>query len=185
MVALREHNHGANRGWRDIAEAREEADHYNHRAMEEAFMGEAFDGASRDWTIIDVPPGTKRVTMDGVGGASQEVSWQRYNGVRRSKFLTEGDEYAFDRGRNPESGRLARRYVGMKDKSDDELWTEITKDLVVREAIERKGYEFEETEYCYYVFAYLRYVSENTFVSAYTIFLSHFVWLKMQSSHGH
>jgi hypothetical protein len=37
--------------------------------------------------------GTKRVTMDGIGGGSQEVTWQRYNGVRRSKFITEGDEY--------------------------------------------------------------------------------------------
>lgn len=38
------------------------------------------------------------------------------------------------------------------------LWTEITKDLVVREAIERAGYEYEETDYFYYIFSYLHYV---------------------------
>lgn len=39
------------------------------------------------------------------------------------------------------------------------MWTEITKDLVVREAIERLGYEYEETEYFFYVMEYLKYVS--------------------------
>ncbi|KAJ5573680.1 uncharacterized protein N7459_008107 [Penicillium hispanicum] len=37
----------------------------------------------------------------------------------------------------------------------DERWTEITKDLVVREAIEHIGYEFEETRMYYYIFSYL------------------------------
>ncbi|KAJ5672915.1 hypothetical protein N7507_002042 [Penicillium longicatenatum] len=37
----------------------------------------------------------------------------------------------------------------------DERWTEITKDLVVREAIEQLGYEFEETRMFYYIFSYL------------------------------
>ncbi|KAJ5745313.1 hypothetical protein N7520_010495 [Penicillium odoratum] len=37
----------------------------------------------------------------------------------------------------------------------DERWTEITKDLVVRGAIEELGYEFEETRTFYYIFSYL------------------------------
>jgi hypothetical protein len=41
----------------------------------------------------------------------------------------------------------------------EDLWTEITKDLVVREAIEEFGYDLEETKYFYYVMQYLRYVS--------------------------
>lgn len=41
----------------------------------------------------------------------------------------------------------------------DERWTEITKELVVREAIERLGYEFEETRKHYYVFSFLEQVS--------------------------
>jgi hypothetical protein len=93
--------------------------------------------------------------MDGVGGASQEISWQRYNGVRRSRFMAEGEE--FDEAPDRDVGRIGRRYVGVKDRHE-KLWTEITKDLVVREAIESSGYEFEETEFFYYIFAYLRYV---------------------------
>lgn len=47
----------------------------------------------------------------------------------------------------------------------DERWTEITKDLVVREAIERLGYEFEETRTFYYIFSYLKPVSHVDFES--------------------
>ena len=132
----------------DIAE---EADYYNRRVSDRAYMGEAYNGATKDWAIVDVPPGTKRVTMDGVGGGSQEVTWQRYNGVRRSKFLTEGDGYG------QEISDRGRRYVGIKSNQDN-MWTEITKDLVVKEAIEQLGYDFEETEYFYYVIEFLRYV---------------------------
>ncbi|KAJ5908511.1 hypothetical protein N7495_001193 [Penicillium taxi] len=38
----------------------------------------------------------------------------------------------------------------------NECWTEITKSLVVREAIERLGYEFEETRLYYYIFSFLQ-----------------------------
>lgn len=40
-----------------------------------------------------------------------------------------------------------------------DLWTEITKDLVAKEAIEELGYDYEETEFFYYILQYLRYVS--------------------------
>lgn len=40
----------------------------------------------------------------------------------------------------------------------DERWTEITKELVVREAIKQLGYEFEETRTHYYVFSFLEQV---------------------------
>lgn len=39
------------------------------------------------------------------------------------------------------------------------MWTEVTKDLVLKEAIESFGYEYEETEFFYYVMEYLQYVS--------------------------
>jgi hypothetical protein len=41
----------------------------------------------------------------------------------------------------------------------DRRWTEITKDLVIKEAIEESGYEYEETDGFFYVMEYLRYVS--------------------------
>ena len=40
-----------------------------------------------------------------------------------------------------------------------EMWTEITKDLVSREAIDYMGYHYEETADFFYIMEYMRYVS--------------------------
>lgn len=143
---------------RDIAE---EAEYYNERARERSYIGEGYSGATRDWAIVDVPPGTRRVEMEGVGGAHQEVTWQRYNGVRRSKFIAEDDAYeaALIEAPAPIDTRdRGRRFVSQKSKTES-MWTEITKDLVTEEAMKEMGYEYEETEFFYYVMSYLRYVS--------------------------
>ncbi len=176
-------------------------------------MGEALHGATRDWTIVDVPPGTERVRMDGVGGGGAEVTWQRYNGVRRAKFAPDRDTggaslvsanspttvvsssggseapdrererlsiqiydnkdagsgrgRSRDRDRDVEVEEIRDKRISIRESSrpappkrnSRDMWTEITKDLVVREAIEQMGYEYEETEYFFYVMEYLRYVS--------------------------
>lgn len=175
-----------------IPDALSEAEYYNRRAEERGFMGEAYNGATKDWAIVDVPPGTERVTMDGVGGGSEEITWQRYNGVRRSKFIPERER---DRERveireieapppresrktyEYESEEIIDRRVGLprpERRRSGDMWTEITKDLVVREAIEQMGYDFEETEYFYYVIQYLRYVSLSSPPPFSTPFLSSF-----------
>ncbi|KAK0703570.1 hypothetical protein B0T26DRAFT_681228 [Lasiosphaeria miniovina] len=154
-------------------------------------MGEARGGITKDWTIVDVPPGTERVRMDGAGGASAEVTWQKYSGVRRAKFIPDRDEKGTmvststtvsDREvvRDHDHDRRLSVQITTKDKERDvdvtdrrvtirppappspsprrsEMWTEITKDLVIREAIDEMGYEYEETEYFFYVIQYLRY----------------------------
>lgn len=153
-------------------DVQEEADYYNNKALERAYVGEAYHGATKDWALVDVPPGTNRVRMDGAGGGAQEITWQRFNGVRRSKFMPDGVEegYGNEIGRPlpppiPEprplpaqNGEIGRRY-GREGNPTDGLWTEVTKDLVVKEAIQEMGYEFEETSDFYYIIAYLRYVS--------------------------
>jgi hypothetical protein len=85
-----------------------------------------------DVTVVDVPAGTRRiyVNVDNKSMAQQpirdrEVDWRREHGIRRSRGL------------------------------GNELWTEITKDLVTREAIEDLGYPYEETDFFYYIFEYL------------------------------
>lgn len=190
----------------DIRGDEDEADYYARKNQERAYIGEAYNGATKDWSIVDVPPGTERVQLDGVGGGSEEITWQRYNGVRRSKFIPERErepvreriterisDHGSSSGREREttgmeisirtsdnrreeprdSGVYTREYERIEETTNNdrrvglprgptrqrpgELWTEITKDLVVREAIEEMGYDFEETEYFYYVIQYLRY----------------------------
>jgi hypothetical protein len=133
--------------------------------MERAYVGEAHNGATKDWAIVDVPPGTERVKMDGAGGSSQEISWQRYNGVRRSKFIAGNREFDSgfglpDHQHQPlpaPAPAPAPALPPARVRSD--MWTEVTKDLVIKDAIEAMGYEYEETEFFYYVMEYLRYVS--------------------------
>ncbi|PYH70001.1 uncharacterized protein BO88DRAFT_364212 [Aspergillus vadensis CBS 113365] len=83
---------------------------------------------------------------------TQEIKPSRY-GDRESKLVVK-DVKESDNIPERQLGRIGRRYVGLKDRRDG-LWTEITKDLIVREALERSGYEYEETESFYYIFSYL------------------------------
>jgi hypothetical protein len=171
----------ARRGYDDDVAA--EAEYYMRRAASRGYPGEAYDGATKDWGLVDVPPGTERVRMDGKGGGSQEISWQRYNGDRRSKFQT-GDriyegEFGAPNPRSPppaplppppqttEEIRITERRITegtQKGRTKDKMWTEVTKDLVIKEAIEEMGYEYEETEEFFYVIEYLRYVSLPTLI---------------------
>ncbi|AEO54680.1 hypothetical protein MYCTH_2076744 [Thermothelomyces thermophilus ATCC 42464] len=157
-------------------------------------MGEAWNGITKDWSIIDVPPGTERVRLDGAGGASAEVTWQKYSGVRRTKFIPERDDKssavssstslselrapaererrlsvhvvdndrAVSRERNVDVEKVTDRRITIRGstpppRNRSETWTEITKDLVCREAIEQLNYEYEETDYFYYIVEYLSY----------------------------
>ena len=76
------------------------------------------------------------------------------DGVRRSERREEEEvrELAIIDTRDK-----GRRFEAEKSKKD-RMWTEITKDLVVEEAIKQVGYEFEETDEFFYVMEYLRYV---------------------------
>lgn len=134
-----------------------EAEYYNRKVAERAFVGEGYNGATKDWAIVDVPPGTKRVNMEGLGGGNQEITWQRYNGVRRSKFYADEEVYASEFGVGGLPEREEKKES--KPKTKKEMWTEVTKDLVSKEAIEESGYDYEETEFFFYVIDYLRYVS--------------------------
>ena len=49
-------------------------------------------------------------------------------------------------------------HQGTVKQRKKDMWTEITKDLVIREAIDSMGYSCEETDDFFYVMEYLRYV---------------------------
>lgn len=187
----------------------EESEEITGRINSRGQFGEAWHGRTKDWTLVDVPPGTERVRMDGVGGAAAEVTWQRYNGARKAKFVPERSsesaltapasppasssnttilserEYApapprrereslsvqiydKERERDVEVEKVTDRRITLRPTipppaappvaKPRDMWTEVTKDLVVREAIEECGYDYEETELFFYVMQYLKYV---------------------------
>lgn len=160
-----------------------EADYYNRKIASRSYPGEAYNGATRDWGLVDVPPGTERVRMDGVGGGAQEITWERYNGQRRGKFISGDRAYEPEYGNGYHSppplpppppappAREEREEIKIthtrsrsrddrpRHRKRDKMWTEVTKDLVIKEAIDEMGYEFEETDDYFYVMEYLRYVS--------------------------
>ena len=157
-----------------------EADYYNRKASGRGYPGEAYNGATKDWGLVDIPPGTSRVAMDGIGGGRQEITWDRYAGDRHGKFYAGDRVYEQDWGRErngyapplppPERNRddvREKRFTETRiteetnrGRTKDKMWTEITKDLVIKEAIEEKGYEYEETDEFFYVMIYLRYVRQ-------------------------
>lgn len=164
----------------------DEAEYITSRINERGRMGEAYHGATKDWAIVDVPPGTERVRMDGVGGGAAEVTWSKYSGVRRAQFLPDGgaresstslvttSSEPRERERTREHNHDTKVSVSIYDdkrgeghrpapkEKRSEMWTEITKDLVTRQAIDELGYEYEETEFFYYILTYLRYVSSSS-----------------------
>jgi hypothetical protein len=154
----------------------EEANYITGKIDSRGRIGEAYHGATKDWAIVDVPPGTERIRMDGVGGASTDTTFSKYSGVRRTKFIPEGQDAieprrpspstekdrtsvtVYDREREVDIERTVERRTPRPAKSKD-MWTEISKDLVSREAIEYMGYEYEDTPMFFYIMDYLRYVS--------------------------
>lgn len=107
-----------------------------------------------------------RFDSGGNGSAEQEMRRERRVSTKRSRSMNNRERLS-DENIDRKRGQVARRYIGVKDKRD-RLWTEITKDLVVKEGIERAGYEYEETDSFYYIFSYLRYVSLGRLVQDHT-----------------
>ncbi|CAM1506369.1 Fc.00g060100.m01.CDS01 [Cosmosporella sp. VM-42] len=160
----------------------QEAEYITSKVDSRGRMGEAWGGATKDWTIVDVPPGTERVRMDGIGGGSTDTAWTKYSGVRRTQFIPERDGApspspapkepsppprerdrlsvsVYDREREIDIEKVTDRRVSRPNPSPapKDMWTEITKDLVCREAIEEMGYDYEETQQFFYIMDYLKY----------------------------
>ncbi|KAM5495595.1 hypothetical protein McaMca56_005232 [Microsporum canis] len=127
---------------------REEDEQHGNYIPGRLSMDEVCRNTSADWHILDAPPETRPAGTDRLG-VCEETSWSKRNRIRRSSYLP--DTYDGE-----VHGTVAKRYVGVKEKRE-ELWTEITKDLVVKEAIEMAGYEYEETVDFFYIFSNLQY----------------------------
>ncbi|KAJ6110515.1 hypothetical protein N7486_002750 [Penicillium sp. IBT 16267x] len=96
-----------------------------------------------EWSVVHAPSKDEAVEMTGALVDIVEVAPKGASIVdSESEVEVEVEQH----GRARPKVQKERR---------DERWTEITKDLVVRDAIEQLGYEFEETRMFYYIFSYL------------------------------
>ncbi|KAL5003631.1 hypothetical protein BDV10DRAFT_1026 [Aspergillus recurvatus] len=108
-----------------------------------------------DWAIVQAPSSKSKYSPEReppVVDVREEPRYPRYRDCP-AKLSVEEIREPKHKSDTPR-GKVGPRYVGVKDRRD-RLWTEITKDLVVREAIERAGYEYEEFDSFYYIFSYL------------------------------
>ncbi|KAL4941594.1 hypothetical protein BDV06DRAFT_178358 [Aspergillus oleicola] len=106
-----------------------------------------------DWAIVQAPPKPKR-SPEKVLSVVDVREESRHSRHRDRGPRSSGDDLSRDLTGGRPRGKVGSRYIGVKDRRE-RLWTEITKDLVVREAIERAGYEYEEMDSVYYIFSYL------------------------------
>ena len=141
----------------EISDALPPPSHFSYIAQnaKERSVPQSFSESSN---IID--PGTETIRKDAAGGGWQEVTWDRYKGERQGNFYI-GDRVFDGEWRKSTPAPLAVD-VTTRGKTEDRMWTEISKDLVTKEAIEQLGYKFEETDDYIYVIEYLRYVSYRT-----------------------
>lgn len=123
------------------------------------------DAVADRWAIVNAKPKSRSSPRDSSTSLDipPHLGPRERERERKPKFSTTGEERPSDDDANFDRARVARRYVGVKDKKE-KLWTEITKDLVVKEAIERAGYEYEETKSSYFVFSYLQYEDVSALV---------------------
>ncbi len=111
-----------------------------------------------DWAIVQAPSKSKHSLEKELPAVDVREDPRRPRRKDR-QFSPAEDEMIEPRhkGDTPRS-KVGPRYIGVRDRRE-RLWTEITKDLVVKEAIERAGYEYEEMDTVYYIFSYLHPVS--------------------------
>ncbi|KGO66017.1 hypothetical protein PITC_052170 [Penicillium italicum] len=93
-------------------------------------------GVTDDWSVVHPPSPDEPIEMTGA-----------LDVVEVKPRHASSDE--------AEMGRVAQKVTDPEEARSDR-WTEIAKKLVVREAIEQMGFEYEETRTCYYIFSYLR-----------------------------
>ena len=161
-LALRERSHRV----RDSRAVRDdmELDLYSRRRPELAPYPRPPSGPTAgDLSLMGAPapvpgaiPGPRPRSMPR-GPHPNEMGWPQPRDVPHQRYYPQPEEFSDEEEIEDGQAGPGRRYIGMKDRRD-RLWTEITKDLVVRDAVERFGYEYEETDYFFYIFSYLQYV---------------------------
>ncbi|KAL4877482.1 hypothetical protein BJY04DRAFT_127434 [Aspergillus karnatakaensis] len=137
----------------------EEEDYYRSR---DPRWSSPSSGATDDWAIVHAPPRQRKSPAKEVVDVREERQSRRKQQLSRAPEVEDGE--LRPKGERRSRSKPGPRYIGVRDRKE-RLWTEITKDLVVKEAIERAGLEYEEMDSVYYIFAYLHpvRVSLNTY----------------------
>lgn len=128
------------------------------------------------WTKYSGVRRTKFIPERDEAPVPQEPSRQRERERDRGRSRTnvDVDVEVWDRDRNVEvdvdvdvERRMNRKYSRPPapplppGPPSREMWTEISKDLVIKEAIQEMGYEYEDAPMFWYIMKYLRYVSAS------------------------
>jgi len=71
------------------------------------------------------------------------------------KYLDE--DIVFERESRNRERDFSVRSPSLPAPKPREMWTEVTKDLVIKEAIEARGYDYEENDHHFYIMEYLQY----------------------------
>jgi hypothetical protein len=106
------------------------------------------------WAIVQAPAKPSNSSEKEVVDVCEERHSRHKQQLSKAAEKEREHRHKGDRPRS----KVGPRYIGVRDRKD-RLWTEITKDLVVKEAIDRAGYEYEEMDTLYYIFSYLHPVS--------------------------
>ncbi|KAJ5270384.1 hypothetical protein N7505_006142 [Penicillium chrysogenum] len=104
--------------------------------MESARLVNKTPRGTDDWSVVHTPSPDEPIEMTGALDVVEAKP--RHASVAEAKI-----------------GRIAQQVTDPEETRNDR-WTEIAKRLVVREAIEHMGFEYEETRTCYYIFSYLK-----------------------------
>ncbi|KAI9372569.1 hypothetical protein BJX61DRAFT_436763 [Aspergillus egyptiacus] len=127
-----------------------EEDYYQMRDPEPPSGKSSPSENMEGWAIVQAPM-TKYTEEKEV----MDIREERRAPRRRHRTKTvEREDLDSGLAGDPPRGKVGRRHMPVKDHQDH-LWTEITKSLVVREALEFAGYEYEETEWHYYIYSCL------------------------------
>ena len=131
-----------NRSQRDLGDIDIEEKHSSHtkRSQPRSLADDSPKDAKDDWSVVHAPSKAEAMEMSGALDIVEVAP--KHSSEPEIEVEEDESEVASPNPKDPKEHR-------------DERWTEITKDLVVREAIERLGYEFEETRMFYYIFSYL------------------------------
>lgn len=145
------HSRSRHRQRREIVEE-DEIDMRETRSKPRSVMGDYKKERIDDWSVVHVPAKKEPLRMPGSLDFVEMVP--KAGSVKESvKEPTEESDIT-----EVEIEQRSRRATP-ENRQRRQRWTEISKELVVRDAIERYGYEFEEMTQFYYIFSHMEPVS--------------------------